>query len=74
MHQKFFYNHIHEWTALIAFAATYAHPIDHVFSNMIPPGVGPNITNCHVSTLYLWFTFGIFFLETFCDILPRQAK
>ena len=41
----------------MALAATYAHPLEHVLSNLLPPSVGPILVNAHVTTEWLWFAF-----------------
>ena len=45
----------HEWIAPIALAATYAHPLEHLASSLIPASVGPILTNCHPVTLWTWW-------------------
>jgi sterol desaturase/sphingolipid hydroxylase (fatty acid hydroxylase superfamily) len=44
----------HEWTAPISYTAIYAHPIEHVMSNLMPVTAGFLITGCHVTTAWLW--------------------
>jgi len=58
LHSKMFYGPIHkmhhEWTAPIGVAALYCHPLEHVFSNVVPVFLGPFFMGSHVAVLWVW--------------------
>lgn len=63
LHNRYLYRVIHkkhhEWTAPIAVTAVYCHPIEHIFSNLVPPFLGVFIMGSHVATSWLWFSLAI---------------
>jgi sterol desaturase/sphingolipid hydroxylase (fatty acid hydroxylase superfamily) len=63
LHQPMFYRHIHkkhhEWTAPIGVTSIYAHPIEHIFSNLLPPVMGPFLMGSHIATAIMWFTLAV---------------
>nr|CAB3244896.1 fatty acid hydroxylase domain-containing protein 2-like [Phallusia mammillata] len=58
LHHPRIYKHVHkmhhEWTAPIGIVGIYAHPIEHIFSNVIPVFTGPLLFGSHFATLWLW--------------------
>ncbi len=42
---KYVHKKHHEWTAPIGWVAVYAHPVEHIISNMLPPVMGKDHRN-----------------------------
>jgi sterol desaturase/sphingolipid hydroxylase (fatty acid hydroxylase superfamily) len=58
LHRPTFYAPIHKFhhrfTAPVSLAAQYAHPIEHLVSNIIPVSLPPKLLNVHILT---WWAF-----------------
>lgn len=63
MHHRNLYSYIHkrhhEWTAPIGIISLYAHPIEHVISNLLPPILGPLLMKSHLCSIWVWFTIAL---------------
>lgn len=61
LHFPWFYKNIHKthhlWTAPLAISATYAHPFEHFFANVMPIVLAGKIANLNFSTMRLWHIF-----------------
>ncbi|XP_061858581.1 fatty acid hydroxylase domain-containing protein 2 isoform X2 [Colius striatus] len=63
VHLPALYKHIHkkhhEWTAPIGIISIYAHPLEHIFSNMLPAMTGPMVLGSHIVSIALWFSLAL---------------
>lgn len=61
LHQPYFYKRIHKkhhtWIAPVAIAAAYCHPIEHLFSNVIPIVLAPGILKSHTALFWIWIAY-----------------
>jgi len=64
LHSKQFYGRFHkqhhEWTSPIACMAMYAHPVEHLFSFLLPMFVGPFLMGSHLAVMMVWMLMGTF--------------
>jgi len=57
---KYVHKKHHEWTAPIGITAVYAHPLEHIISNVLPIAAGPLIFGSHSFTILVWYTMALF--------------
>jgi len=49
----------HEFQAPIGMASEYAHPVEMLFSNILPVSLGPVIFHCHILISWIWFSIAV---------------
>ena len=61
LHHRLIYKHIHkqhhEHKTVIGWTSIYCHPIDHIFSNIIPIFAGPALMQSHNIMVYIWTVY-----------------
>ncbi|XP_047463661.1 fatty acid hydroxylase domain-containing protein 2 [Mugil cephalus] len=57
---KRFHKQHHEWTAPIGVVSIYAHPLEHMLSNMLPVVMGPVILGSHMTSTTAWYCLALF--------------
>ncbi|XP_013884030.1 fatty acid hydroxylase domain-containing protein 2 [Austrofundulus limnaeus] len=56
---KLYHKQHHEWTAPIGIVSIYAHPLEHVISNMLPVAIGPVLLGSHITTTSTWYCLAL---------------
>lgn len=63
LHVSIFYKHVHKihhrWTAPMAISATYAHPIEHIFSNVLPIVLAAKFANLNFVSVRVWHAMSL---------------
>ena len=63
LHHRALFRHVHKqhhrFTAPFGIAAVYAHPLEHVLSNLLPVSAGPLLLRAHPLVTLIWTSFAI---------------
>ncbi|XP_066474408.1 fatty acid hydroxylase domain-containing protein 2 isoform X2 [Tiliqua scincoides] len=63
VHHPLLYKHIHkkhhEWTAPVGVVSLYAHPVEHVLSNLLPVLMGPVLLKSHITSTSVWLCLAL---------------
>ena len=62
-HTKVLYRRVHklhhQFTAPVGMAAEYAHPLEHMISNVLPVAAGPLLLGSHLTFMWMWMAFAL---------------
>lgn len=47
----------HAFVHSVSIAATATHPVEYIFSNVVPFVAGPTLLGAHCATIYIWIVF-----------------
>lgn len=68
MHITVFYQQVHKlhhkFTAPVGMAGTYAHPLEHFLTNLLPILFGPILLKMHITLIWIWILFAQFMAIT----------
>ncbi|KAJ5115219.1 hypothetical protein NUU61_000978 [Penicillium alfredii] len=81
LHMPYFYVRIHKkhhrFTAPIALAAQFAHPLEQIFANALPISLPPQLLRSHVVTFWIFLAYELFNTATVhsgYDFFHSKAK
>lgn len=81
LHLPYFYRRIHKkhhkFTAPIALAAQFAHPLEQIFANALPISLPPQLLRSHVLTFWIFLAWELFNTATVhsgYDFFHNKAK
>ncbi len=64
----------HQWLYPVSLSVFYAHPVEHLLSNILPVLAGPLLFRSHILTLWVWLSIALLngiYTHSGYDFLPR---